>query len=85
MILAILTEKGMSLPNETLEDIIQKTFKDADTDMDGRISKYEWKVFATQHPTLLRNMTLPYLKDVTTVFTSFIFNTQVDDADLNYY
>ncbi|KAI5665470.1 hypothetical protein M9H77_15323 [Catharanthus roseus] len=79
MVLATLTEKGMSLSNELLEEIVQKTFRDADTDMDGRISKDEWKAFAIQHPTLLKNMTLPYLKDVTTVFTSFIFNTEVDD------
>ncbi|KAH9713291.1 calcineurin B-like10 [Citrus sinensis] len=61
--------------------LAQQTFADADADGDGKINREEWKSFALSHPTLLKNMTLPFLKDMTTVFPSFIFNTGVDDTE----
>lgn len=42
--------------------LAQQTFADADADRDGKINREEWKSFALSHPTLLRNMTLPFLK-----------------------
>ncbi|XP_061374629.1 calcineurin B-like protein 10 [Gastrolobium bilobum] len=84
MVVAIMSECRMDLENEVLEAIIDKTFQDADADKDGRISKEEWRAFVVQHPTLLKPLTLPYLKDITTVYTSFIFNTEVEDSHWQY-
>lgn len=41
--------------------LCEQTFKQADSNGDGKIDEEEWEEFVTQNPAILRNMTLPYL------------------------
>ncbi|KAH6801839.1 Calcium-binding EF-hand family protein [Perilla frutescens var. frutescens] len=62
MIVELLKESNLILPEDIIEAIIDKTFEEADTEKDGKIDIEEWKEFAARKPALLRNITIPHLK-----------------------
>ncbi|XP_060213385.1 calcineurin B-like protein 7 isoform X1 [Lycium barbarum] len=80
MVLALLDESDLHLSDDVVEAIVDKTFKETDTDGDGRINQEEWREFAARNPMLLRNMTLPYLVDVNLAFPSFVLGTGAEDS-----
>ncbi|KAJ3695057.1 hypothetical protein LUZ60_000434 [Juncus effusus] len=79
MVLALLNESDLHLSDEIVETIVDNTFKQADSNGDGKIDPDEFKVFAKKNPALLKNMTLPYLKDITMAFPSFIVHSDISE------
>ncbi|XP_031382390.1 calcineurin B-like protein 4 [Punica granatum] len=79
LISALLEESDLVFPSDIIETIINKTFEDADSKRDGKIDIEEWKQFVTRNPSVLKNMTIPHLKDITTAFPSFVVKPEIED------
>ncbi|GMJ00450.1 calcineurin B-like protein 10, SOS3-LIKE CALCIUM BINDING PROTEIN 8 [Hibiscus trionum] len=79
MIVALLNESNLLLSDEIIDAIVDKTFKDADSNGDGKIDLDEWNEFVARNPTLIKNMTIPYLKDMMTAFPSFVLRSDAED------
>ncbi|OEL27732.1 Calcineurin B-like protein 4 [Dichanthelium oligosanthes] len=79
MVLALLDESDLCLSDITIEAIVDNTFSQADSNGDGKIDPQEWEEFVKKNPAALRNMTLPYLQDITMSFPSFIMRSEAND------
>ncbi|KAL1532209.1 Calcineurin B-like protein 7, variant 2 [Salvia divinorum] len=82
MVLATLRESELSLSEDDVEAIVDKTLQEADLNGDGKIDLEEWKHLVAKYPSLTKNMTLPHLREITLAFPNFVMETKVVDSEL---
>ncbi|GAU35963.1 hypothetical protein TSUD_207670 [Trifolium subterraneum] len=75
------SEISKPMPDESVEHVIDKTFLEADLNRDGQIDPDEWRTFVTNNQTVINYMTVPNLRDITTLFPDFIWKTVVQDGE----
>ncbi|ESR52562.1 hypothetical protein CICLE_v10023612mg [Citrus x clementina] len=76
MVVSLLSESELALSDDVVESIVDKTMMEADIKGDGKIDLEEWTEFAGRNPTILKSMTLPYLKEITMAFPSFVLHSE---------
>ncbi|XP_075522726.1 calcineurin B-like protein 7 isoform X2 [Primulina tabacum] len=79
MVLATLRELDLCLSNDVVEAMVDK---EADLKGDGKIDEEEWQDLVAKNPSLLKNMTLPYLREITLAFPHFVMESEVPDSEL---
>ncbi|KAF3795081.1 Calcineurin B-like protein 4 [Nymphaea thermarum] len=62
MVMALVSESEMDLPEDIVESIVDQTFTAVDSKGDGKIDQDEWREFVARNPSSIQNMTVPYLK-----------------------
>ncbi|KAF3595806.1 hypothetical protein DY000_02026148, partial [Brassica cretica] len=82
MVIALLHESELVLSEDLIEVMVDKAFIEADRKNDGKIDLDEWKDFVSKNPSLIKNMTLPYLKDIHGTFPSFISSCEEEELEL---
>ncbi|GMJ06276.1 calcineurin B-like protein 8 [Hibiscus trionum] len=84
MLLALLGELDLALSNDMVEMILEETMAKADSKADGKIDEEEWSEFVKNNPSVLKNMTLPYLQDLTSLtFPTFVPNNEAENIGRN--
>ncbi|CAA2956663.1 calcineurin B-like protein 7 [Olea europaea var. sylvestris] len=82
MVSATLSESDLYLSDDAVETIVEKTLWEVDLNGDGKIDLEEWKEMVARNPSLIKNMTLPYLREITLAFPHFVMTTEVPDSKL---
>ncbi|XP_073134446.1 calcineurin B-like protein 7 [Henckelia pumila] len=82
MVLATLRELDLCLSIDVVEAMVDKTLQEADLKGDGKIDEEEWNDLVAKNPSLIKNMTLPYLREITLAFPNFVMESEVPDSEL---
>ncbi|XP_073303566.1 calcineurin B-like protein 7 isoform X1 [Primulina huaijiensis] len=84
MVLATLREHELDLclSIDAVEAMVDKTLQEADLKGDGKIDEEEWKDLVAKNPSLIKNMTIPCLRDITLAFPHFVVESEVPDSEL---